>query len=60
MSGETLIMIGGFVFNAIVTAGALFRFALTNERRMTRMETMLEHLTPRHPRRHDDPKEITQ
>lgn len=56
---NTALMIGGFLLNGILTAGALFKFALSNERRMTRMETMIEHLTPRHPHRHSD-EEATQ
>lgn len=54
MEMNTVILLGGFLLNGLLTAGALFRFALSNERRMTRMETLIEHLAPRSPHRRTD------
>lgn len=42
MSLETMVILAGLALNALATFGALMRFGLRIENRMTRIETVLE------------------
>lgn len=53
METQTLMLLG-LLANIIATVGGFVRLALSYERRMTRIETRLDHVVPVIPKRHSD------
>lgn len=51
---NTLIVLVGLLLHGAAVAGTMIKFALSNERRMTRLETLFEHQTLRQPHRVTD------